>query len=113
VLKFRLKELLQQKNDRERTTKTWDDVSREVGIHRSTLASLAGNTRLTATSTRVIETLCRYFECDASGPNGVFVLLDVPFPHPTQMDQLYSPEEEQRFLRVYATRRRQRRRERR
>jgi hypothetical protein len=113
MLRFLLAERLRDLNARERTERTWDDVAEETGIHRSTLASLAGNTRLTATSTRVVETLCRYFDCPASGQGGLFELLEVPFPHPVQMDWLYGPEEHQRFLREYATRRRRPRRERR
>ncbi len=113
MLLFRLNELLRQKNQRDGTTKTWDDIAGEIGIHRSTLVSLAGNTRLTATSTRVIETLCRYFGCPASGPDGLFTFPDVPFAHPTRMDQLYGPEEKERFLREHATRQRRPRRERR
>lgn len=113
MLKFLLEDRLREKNQAGETDLTWDDVSRDTGIHRSTLASLAGNTRLTATSTRIIETLCRYFGCPASGPGGLFELLDVPFDPPVRLDQLYSPQERQRFLREHATRRRQPRRERR
>ncbi len=113
MLVFRLNELLRQKNQRDGTNKTWDNVAEEIGIHRSTLVSLAGNTRLTATSTRVIETLCRYFGCPASGTDGLFTLPEVPFAHPARIDQLYSPEEEGRFLRDHATRQRRPRRERR
>jgi putative transcriptional regulator len=113
MLRFLLAERLRDLNALERTERTWDDVARETGIHRSTLASLAGNTRLTATSTRVVETLCRYFDCPASGEGGLFELIPMQLQGPFQMDWLYGPEEHQRFLREYATRRRQPRRERR
>lgn len=113
MIKFLLADRLREKNERAETEKTWDDVANETGINRSTLAGLAGNTRLTTTSSRVLETLARYFDCPVSGANGVFELLPVPFPHPARMEQLYGVEERNRFLREHATRQRRQRRERR
>lgn len=99
MVKFLLKDRLDELNaDRQRDGEpplSWSDVAREIGVTRQMLATLAGNTSLIATSTRVIEACCRFFRC---GPEKIFELHPPPaVPYSCRADVLYGPEEQRKF----------------
>lgn len=63
MLRFRLPELLLEKERRENRRIGWREVSEETGISRQVLANLAARTRAAVTNTAYLEALCRYFGC--------------------------------------------------
>jgi putative transcriptional regulator len=62
MLRFRLKELLAEKEFRERRVVTMVEVADATGIHRMTLSKLSNHRGYNATSD-VLDRLCSYFEC--------------------------------------------------
>ena len=60
MIRFRLKELMADKGFREERRITMDEVSKETGIHRTTLSKIA-NQKGYVTNTNVLDQLCAYF----------------------------------------------------
>ena len=60
MIRFRLKELIAEKGFQENRRVTLDEVSRETGIHRTTLSKIA-NQRGYNTTTEILDKLCMYF----------------------------------------------------
>ena len=65
MIRFRLKEVLADKEFRESRRVTWDEVANATSIHRTTLSKLA-NQRGYNTTTDVLDKLCTYFGCELS-----------------------------------------------
>ncbi|WP_430461141.1 helix-turn-helix domain-containing protein [Thalassolituus sp. LLYu03] len=61
MVRFRLKELIADKEFKEGRRITLEEVSRETGIHRTTLSKIA-NQKGYVTNTDVLDRLCVYFE---------------------------------------------------
>lgn len=62
MIRYRLKELLADKEFKERRVIRLGEVSEATGIHRATLSKI-GNTPSYNTVTDNIDKLCSYFEC--------------------------------------------------
>jgi len=62
MLRFRLKELLAEKEFRERRVITLIEVAEGTGIHRMTLSRLSNNKDANPTAD-VLDKLCSYFGC--------------------------------------------------
>ncbi len=62
MLRFRLKELLAEREFREGRVITMVEVAENTGIHRMTLSKLANHRGYNAT-TDVMDRLCNYFSC--------------------------------------------------
>lgn len=60
MIRFRLKELIAEKGFQENRRVTLDEVSKETGIHRTTLSKIA-NQRGYNTTTEILDKLCIYF----------------------------------------------------
>lgn len=63
MLKFKLRELLTEKQFREGKATTMVELSQATGIHRSTLSALANFKRDANPTIEVIDKLCQYFGC--------------------------------------------------
>ena len=61
MIRFRLKELIADKEFREDRRVTLDEIAREAGVHRTTLSKIS-NQRGHKTSTEVLDRLCSYFQ---------------------------------------------------
>ncbi|MBO6849340.1 MAG: helix-turn-helix transcriptional regulator [Marinobacter sp.] len=61
MIRFRLKELIAEKGFQENRRVTLDEVSKETGIHRTTLSKIA-NQRGYNTTTEILDRLCEFFE---------------------------------------------------
>lgn len=62
MLRFRLKELLAEREYREKRVITLVEVSNATGIHRMTLSKLANHRNCNPTSD-ILDRLCSYFGC--------------------------------------------------
>jgi len=62
VIRFRLKELIAEKEFKESRLITLAEVAEGTGIHRVTLSKIANN-RGYHTSTEILDKLCSYFGC--------------------------------------------------
>ena len=60
MIRFRLKELMADKEFKESRRVTLEEVSRETGIHRTTLSKIA-NQKGYVTNTDVLDRLCTFF----------------------------------------------------
>ncbi len=60
MIRFRLKELIAEKEFQEGRNITFEEVARETGIHRTTLSRIA-NIKGYVTTTEVLDKLCTYF----------------------------------------------------
>lgn len=60
MIRFRLKELIAEKEFQEGRRVTIEEVSRETGIHRTTLSRISNNKGY-VTSTDVLDKLCAFF----------------------------------------------------
>lgn len=65
MLRFRLRELIADKTFNEGRRVTFEEVSQETGINRTTLSKMA-NTRGYNTTTNNLDQLCKYFKCSLS-----------------------------------------------
>lgn len=65
VIRYRLKELIADREFRERRRITLEEVARATGISRNTLSRIA-NTYGYNTTTEVLDRLCHYFGCTLS-----------------------------------------------
>lgn len=66
MIRFRLKELIADKEFKEGRRITLEEVSRETGIHRTTLSKIA-NQKGYVTNTDVLDRLCVFFGIPISG----------------------------------------------
>lgn len=60
MIRFRLKELIAEKEFQEGRRVTMEEISQATGIHRTTLSKIANNKGYNAT-TDVLDKLCEYF----------------------------------------------------
>ncbi|MFT0212192.1 helix-turn-helix transcriptional regulator [Pseudomonas sp. F1_0610] len=60
MIRFRLKELVAEKEFQEGRNITYEEISRKTGIHRTTLSRIA-NIKGYVTNTDVLDKLCAYF----------------------------------------------------
>ena len=65
VIRFRLKELVADREFRESRVITLAEISKETGIHRATLSKIS-NERGYNTGSENIDRICRYFDCGVS-----------------------------------------------
>ena len=63
MIRFRLKELIAEKGFQENRRVTLDEISKETGIHRTTLSKIA-NQRGYNTTTEILDKLCMYFDVE-------------------------------------------------
>jgi putative transcriptional regulator len=63
MIRFRLPELLLEKERREGRRIAWSEVAQATGVSRQVLANLASRDRMVVTNTAFVESLCRYFGC--------------------------------------------------
>lgn len=75
MIRFRLKEVIADREFREGRRITLEEISKQTGIHRTTLSKIA-NARGYNTTTSNLDRLCSYFRC----PIGALVehLPDIP-----------------------------------
>lgn len=66
MIRFRLKELIADKEFKEGRRVTFDEIAKSTGIHRTTLSKLA-NQKGYNTTTDVLDKLCVYFEVKLEG----------------------------------------------
>ncbi|MBY0527980.1 MAG: hypothetical protein K2R98_31575 [Gemmataceae bacterium] len=60
-VRFRIAQLLRQKEERERRVITWKEVGEQTGISTSVLSNLASPSRQVFTNTRYVASLMGYF----------------------------------------------------
>lgn len=65
MLRFRIKEMLAEKEFKERRVISLLEVARETNINRMTLSKLANHPGATTVSDN-LDKLCRYFDCQIS-----------------------------------------------
>lgn len=65
MLRFRLKELIAERQFQKGRRTTMEEIAEATGIHRTTLSKIA-NVRGYNTTTEVIDKLCEFFGCDIS-----------------------------------------------
>lgn len=63
MLKFKLRELLSEKQFRDGKLITLVELSQTTGVHRNTLSALANFKRDANPTIEVIDKLCAYFDC--------------------------------------------------
>ena len=63
MIRFRLKELIADKSFHEGRRITLEEVSRQTGVHRTTLSKIS-NQKGYNTTTDVVGKLCEFFEVD-------------------------------------------------
>ncbi len=63
MIRFRLKELIAEKEFQEGRRVTMEGISQATGIHRTTLSKIANNKGYNAT-TDVLDKLCEYFDVE-------------------------------------------------
>lgn len=59
MIRFRLKELVAEKEFQEKRRITYEEIARETGIHRTTLSKIANQIGYN-TTTDVVDKLCKY-----------------------------------------------------
>ena len=65
MIRFRLKELVAEKEFQEGRNITFEEISKETGIHRTTLSRIS-NKKGYVTTTEVLDKLCTYFGVSTS-----------------------------------------------
>jgi len=63
AIRFKLKEVIADREFRERRVISLKEVAEATGVHRVTLSKLANNKRYNV-GIETVEKLCAYFECD-------------------------------------------------
>lgn len=63
MIRFKLKELIAEKEFQESRVITLAEIAKETGIHRATLSKIA-NERGYNTGTENVDRLCAYFDCE-------------------------------------------------
>lgn len=61
MIRFRLKELIADKEFKENRRITFDEIAKATGVHRTTLSKIA-NQKGYNTTTEVLDKLCAYFD---------------------------------------------------
>lgn len=61
MIRFRLKELIADREFRENRRITFDEIAKATGVHRTTLSKIA-NQKGYNTTTEVLDKLCAYFD---------------------------------------------------
>ena len=82
MIRFRLKELIAEKEFQEGRNITLEEVAREAGVHRTTLSRIS-NIKGYVTNTEVLDKLCTYF-----GVNTNEVAEHILVPKEIETDQL-------------------------
>ncbi|WP_040367720.1 helix-turn-helix domain-containing protein [Desulfuromonas acetoxidans] len=62
MIRYRLRELMAERQFKTGQRLTFDELSRETGIHRTTLSKIA-NQRSYNTTTDNVDRLCQFFQC--------------------------------------------------
>lgn len=65
MIRFRLKELVAEKEFQEERNITYEEIAKETGIHRTTLSRIA-NIKGYVTNTDVLDKLCAYFDVNTN-----------------------------------------------
>lgn len=63
MIRFRIKELLAEKEFREQRKITLGEVSEKTGVNRTSLSKMQSPTMRHSTTTNAIDSLCKYFRC--------------------------------------------------
>ena len=63
MIRFRIKELLAEKEFREQRKITLGEVSEKTGVNRTSLSKMQSPIMRHSTTTNAIDALCRYFRC--------------------------------------------------
>ena len=63
MIRFRLKELIAEKEFREQRKVTLLEISDQTGVNRTTLSKMQNPVYKHSTTTHAIDALCRYFNC--------------------------------------------------
>ncbi len=64
MIRFRIKELIADKEFREKRKITLQEVAAEAGVNRTALSKMMNPSYEYSTTTRAIDALCEYFECE-------------------------------------------------
>lgn len=63
MIRFRIKELLAEKEFREQRKITLGEVSEKTGVNRTSLSKMQSPIMRHSTTTNAIDSLCKYFRC--------------------------------------------------
>ncbi len=63
MIRFRLKELVVEKEFREQRKITLLEIAEKTGVNRSSLSKMQNPANRHSTTTQAIDSLCRYFRC--------------------------------------------------
>lgn len=86
MIRFRIRELLAEKERRDGRRIPLREVSETTGISAQVLSSLTSPDRDIVTNTAFVDSLCRYFECPL---NDLMILVDSANGNPCHVDELY------------------------
>lgn len=86
MIRFRLRELLAEKERREGRRIPFREVSEATGISAQVLSSLTSPDRDIVTNTAFVDALCRYFQCTL---DDLMILVESANGNPCHVDQLY------------------------
>ena len=67
MIRFRIKELITEKEFREKRKITLGEVAEKSGVNRTSLSKIQNPSVKHSTTTSAIDSLCRYFECKVGG----------------------------------------------
>lgn len=65
MIRFRLKELIAEKEFQEGRRITYEEITKETGVHRKTLSRIA-NIKGYVTTTEALDKLCAYFDVNTN-----------------------------------------------
>ena len=63
MIRFRLKELIVEKEFREQRKITLIEIAEQTGVNKSSLSKMQNPANRHSTTTNAVEALCRYFDC--------------------------------------------------
>ena len=63
MIKYNIKELIADKEFKEKRRVSLSEIAKEVGISRATLSKIANSKGRYSTKTEYVEKLCQYFKC--------------------------------------------------
>lgn len=89
LLEERLREFNQGRTRRGRQPLRWPDVSFVIGVSRQALQNLASNREMKVTNTRLLDSLCRFFNCELTQLMEPVPELDETLPD-DELDRLIS-----------------------
>ena len=64
MIRFRLKELIAEKEFQQGKRLTLEEVAKSTGVHRTTLSKIANNKKDYSPTTDVLDKLCEYFDVE-------------------------------------------------